>query len=138
MIGTSQQIIAWLFRFQGDLKKRFEIKEYRERRSLSQNSYYWKLCGEVAKKTRIPSAKIHNDNLRSLGLVERIEDRLITVSLPDTDAAERQAGESMTYHLKPTGQTRRGRDGVMYRTYVMLRGSSTYNTEEMSGGVTAV
>ena len=25
-----------------------------------------------------------------------------------------------------------GNDGMMYRTYIMLRGSSTYNTAEMS------
>ena len=38
----------------------------------------------------------------------------------------------MNYHLQPTSQVREGNDNVMYRTYRLLRGSHTYNTEEMA------
>ena len=34
--------------------------------------------------------------------------------------------------MKPTSEVKQGRDGEMYRTYIMLRGSSAYNTKEMS------
>lgn len=131
MIGTKIQCITYLANVPDDDKK-YEVKEHKERRSLNQNSYYWNLCGKVAVKTKISTARIHNENLRSLGLYEYIEDRLVTVYLPDTDAAENQTLESTTYHIKPTSQTRTGRDGVTYRTYVMLRGSHTFNTVEMS------
>ena len=132
MIGTAIQIIAYLGKYASDNKKRFEVKEKREKRSLSQNSYYWTLLGQVAKVTRIPAAKIHNGNLRALSLPERIEGKLVTVTLPDTDEAEDQISNSETYHLKPTSQVLNGRGGVLYRTYILLRGSSTFNTEEMS------
>jgi hypothetical protein len=52
--------------------------------------------------------------------------------LPDTDETERKALEAETYHIKPTSQTRDGKDGVTYRAYMLMRGSSTYNTEEFS------
>ena len=40
--------------------------------------------------------------------------------------------EADAYHIKPTSEVKLGRDGKMYRTYYLLRGSSTYDTEEMS------
>lgn len=131
MIGTAIQIIAYLGKYASDNKKRFEVKEKKERRSLSQNAYYWSLLGQVAKVTRIPAAKIHNGNLRALSLPERIEGKLVTVTLPDTDDAEEQVVNSDTYHLKPTSQVLKGRGGVLYRTYIMLRGSSTFTVDEM-------
>ena len=40
--------------------------------------------------------------------------------------------EAETYHIKPTSQVQKGADGTLFRTYKMLRGSSTYDTKEMS------
>jgi hypothetical protein len=132
LIGSAQQIINWLFKYASDATKQFEIKEHKKKRSLNANSFYWKMVGEISKATRVSTARIHNTNLRHMGLMEKIEDRLVTVVLPDTDAAEEQIIESTTYHLFPTSQTRTGRDGVAYRTYAMLRGSHTFNTAEFS------
>lgn len=53
-------------------------------------------------------------------------------TIPDTEEAENKVKNSTEYHLQPTSQVREGVDGVMYRTYRLLRGSRTYNTEEMS------
>lgn len=57
---------------------------------------------------------------------------MIFLVLPDTDSGARKADEAETYHIRPTSEVKVGNDGQMYRTYVMLRGSSTYNTAEMS------
>lgn len=52
--------------------------------------------------------------------------------IPDTDDAENQVLEAGTYHLKPTSGTITGNDGARYRWYVVLRGSSSFCTAEMS------
>ncbi|WP_045091356.1 hypothetical protein, partial [Clostridium sp. FS41] len=40
--------------------------------------------------------------------------------------------EAETYHIKPTTEVKISSDGTPFRTYIMLRGSSTYDTDEMS------
>ena len=57
---------------------------------------------------------------------------MLPIPVPDTDAAHRRVMESQEYHLKPTSDVRMGNDGMMYRTHIMLRGSSTYDTAEIA------
>lgn len=113
----------------------WDLQEHKNKRSRNQNSYYWELAGKVAEKTVKFGAninEIHNQNLRALGLREYIDEQPIPVYLPDTDEAEKTALNAEKYHLKPTSQTKEGKDGKMFRCYVMLRGSHTFNTSEMS------
>ena len=49
MTGNSQEIIGWLWN--QERNKIFEIKEYKQHRTLTQNSYLWKLINEIAKIT---------------------------------------------------------------------------------------
>ena len=121
-----------LFLMGADREKVWDLQEHKEKRSLSQNSYYWALIGKLAQKTRISSSAIHNQNLRDLGLVMRINDALVPVYIPDTDEAEKSVLEAETYHLKPTSKTQTGKDGKLYRCYVLLRGSSTFTVDEMA------
>ena len=39
---------------------------------------------------------------------------------------------AMDSHLQPTTQVKTGKDGIPRRTYWLLRGSHSYNTEEMA------
>lgn len=113
----------------------WDLTEHKDKRSLSQNSYYWQLASKVAKKTVKFGAninEIHNKNLRELGLREYINDQPVCIYIPDTDEAEKQTLNAESYHVKPTSQTRVGKDGTVFRCYVMLRGSHTFNTDEMS------
>jgi hypothetical protein len=107
-----------------------EIKEYRPKRSLDQNALYWSVLTKFADSVGISNNEAHNRMLRAYGQLERYDSNLVYVVLPDTDEAEAQANEAETYHVKPTSQVKEGRDGKMYRTYMLLRGSSTYNTSE--------
>ena len=132
MTGTAIQVIAYLGQFASDNKKKFEVKEHKDKRSLNANAYYWMLAGKVAQRTHVSTARIHNENLRALSVPERIGEKLVTVTLPDTEEAEEQTLESMTFHLRPTSQVREGKDGTMYRTYIMLRGSHTFCVDDMS------
>lgn len=129
----TSEMIMFLASQPRDIK--WDLTEHKEKRSRSQNSYYWELAGKVSAKTIKFGAninEIHNRNLRELGLLERINDELVCIYIPDTDEAEKQALNAESYHIKPTSQTRVGKDGQVFRCYVMLRGSHTFNTAEMS------
>lgn len=109
-----------------------EIKEYRPKRSLDANGLYWKTLTELAQTLKTSNAELHNIMLRRYGQVEDYGGQLVYVVLPDTPEAAKKADCAETYHLKPTSETRQGKDGNLYRTYILLRGSSTYNSAEMS------
>lgn len=109
-----------------------ELKQYREKRSLDANAYYWKLVSELADKIGQSNAWVHNNMLRKYGQVETIDGKMVYIVIPDTDAAYNKTYEAQEYHIKPTSQVKEGMDGVMYRTYITLKGSSNYNTKEMS------
>lgn len=129
MTGTPMQLIRILSESPPD--KKWVLDEFKEKRSLNANSYYWVLIGKLAEKLRISTARLHNTYLRDCGYVERIGEELATVFVPDTDEAETAILESSTYHLYPTSYTQQGKNGTM-RCYALLRGSHTFNRVEMS------
>ena len=130
MTGNAQEIITFLF--DADKKQIWDIEPHKEKRRLTQNAYYWKLLELLAVKTHIPKAEIHNTNLRALGLVERMGDKPIYIMLEDSEEVEKRTLQATTYHLAPRRETKTGTDGKTYRWYVMLRGSSSMNVQEMS------
>ena len=130
MIGNTMAIITYLHG--ADLGAEWELKKKSNKRSLNQNSYYWVLLGKIADKMQISKTIMHNRMLRDYGQIQFIGDKPVRMVIPDTDEAEERILEADTYHLKPTAQVQEGTDGLMYRTYVMLRGSHDYNSEEMS------
>lgn len=108
------------------------IKKHRKKRSLDANAYYWQLLSKLAEALHVSKPFMHNHLLRQYGQTEYYDGRFVTVTIPDTDTAQKKADEDEYTHLKPTSQVRLGNDGVMYRTYKLLRGSHSYNTKEMS------
>ncbi len=113
-------------------KLSLEIKPYKRKRSLDANAYYWVLVTKLARILGASNAELHNILLAKHGVMEIVDGRTIKAVLPDTDEANRRVMESQVYHLRPTSDVRMGKDGMVYRTYIMLRGSSTYDTAEMS------
>lgn len=109
-----------------------KIKPYRPKRSLDANALYWSLLNKLARVLDTSTPELHNIMLRRYGQLERYGDKLVYVVLPETEDAQKKADQAETYHLKPTSHTKLGTDGRTYRTYMLLRGSSTYNTAEMS------
>ena len=109
-----------------------DIKRHRKRRSLDQNAMYWSILGQIAKALGISNSKAHNIMLRRYGVPERYGEQSVYVVLPDTEEAAEQADEAESYHVRPTSQVKAGKDGQSYRTYILLRGSSTYDTAEMT------
>ena len=130
--GNALTIVSFLMGEGIDKQQLWDLNIHKEKRSLNQNSYYWVLLEKIAVKSHEPKAKLHNVNLRHLGLVQRVADKPVYILLPDTDKAEEDTLNAETYHLAPRSETKIGTDGKTYRWYVMLRGSSDYNVEEMS------
>lgn len=132
MTGTAERLITELIQaVKQDPKKLWDLKEHKTKRTLSQNAYYWTLLGQVANALKMPHVELHNRMLRQAAPVEVYGGKVAFVVLPDTDETEEKALRSETVHLRPTQQTKVLADGVRYRTYNLLRGSSDMTTEEM-------
>ena len=113
-------------------KLSLEIKPYRKKRSLDANGYYWTLVAKLARIMKMSNPELHNKLLCEYGYPVIIDGQAVRTPLPDTEETDRKVRDAMEYHLKPTTEVKEGKDGVMYRTYLLMRGSSTYNTEEMA------
>ena len=108
------------------------IVAFRKKRSLDANAYYWQLLSKTAEVMGMSKPYAHNYFLRRYGQIEIFDGKAVYVVIPDTEESEKRVFEAETYHLKPTSQVKEGNDGRMYRTYMMLKGSSSYDTKEMS------
>ena len=111
---------------------RITAKQWKEKRSLDANSYYWVLITKLAEAMKISKPRCHNLILRRYGQNLTVDGHGAYIRIPDTEKAEETALEASEYHIRPTSQVVSGNDGINYRTYVMLLGSSQYDTAEMS------
>ena len=130
MVGKAKELIVWLLAQSED--KYFEVKEHHTRRTLTQNAYYWQLLSQVADALKMSKTELHNRMIRDFGQRDLFNGSVLITYLPDTPEAEGKALAAETYHVKPTSQVRVDKHGVPRRTYVIMRGSSDYNTKEMS------
>lgn len=116
MTGTPLQIIQWLYN--ADKDKQFDIKEHKEKRSLDQNAYCWKLINEIANRVRKSKEEVYLDMLRSYGQMSEI---------------------SMLSSINPIGYfkyydvvSRRMFNNNEFIIYRIYKGSSEYDIKEMS------
>lgn len=112
MIGNSKQLIQWLF--DQDKNKLFEIKEHKEKRSLNANALFWNLVGKIADAIRSSKDEVYLLMLKRYGQSEKV------YISKDVD---------ITGYFKYFEAS--GEYGNM-REYTIFKGSSEYNTEEMS------
>ena len=106
------------------------VTKWRERRTLTANAYYWVLVTKIADATGLPNAKVHNMLLRRYGVPELMDGDLMTVMVPNDQDDEILMKE--IYHLKPTSHTKVGKDGKVFRAYILMKGSSDFDTKEMA------
>lgn len=72
MIGTSQEIVQWLFT--QDKDKKFEIKEHKPKRSLNANAYSWVLIGKIADVIGSTKEEVYKEYIKNKGIY-----RIITI-----------------------------------------------------------
>ena len=106
--------------------------QWREPRSNSANGYFYVLVGKLADALRVSKPYIHNLMLRKYGQIERIDGKPVWVILPETEEVSHKVDEDESIHLRATDDVREGVDGKMYRTYLLLKGSHTFNSKEMN------
>lgn len=58
MIGSFHECSMWLHN-NGKDGKRYEVKELREKRTLTQNAYYWALLSRLARVLRTSNEELH-------------------------------------------------------------------------------
>lgn len=116
MIGKCQDLIQYLF--EQDRDKLFEIKEYKEKRSLSQNAYAWKLITEIANKVNKSKEEVYLQMLKDYGQSEIIS-MLSTIE---------PKGFFKYYEAIGTGIV----NNKEFTHYKIFKGSSEYDTKEMS------
>ena len=116
MIGNAIQIIQWLYN--QDKDKIFDIKEHKEKRSLNANNYAWKLITEIANVLRKPKEEVYLEMLKSYGQCEMIS-IVSSVDVKGYFKYYEEAGRSFL-------------NGKEFTHYKIYKGSSEFNTKEMS------
>lgn len=114
--GKVNECITWLL--SQDREKEFEVKEHKEKRSLNANAYAWKLITEIGNVTRLSKEEVYLDMLKHYGQSE------IVSVLSNIDVS----GYFKYYEAIGTAKLQ-GKDFTHYKIY---KGSSEYNTYEMS------
>lgn len=107
------------------------LKAHREKRSLDANAYYWTMLTKLADKLHISNQHCHNALLASYGEVEMIDGQVVEIQIKESEKALHEVREASEHHLKPTSNIV-FRDGELYRTYQMMKGSSQYDSKQMS------
>lgn len=115
MTGNSQQIIQYLWN--QDREKLFEVKEFKQHRTLSQNAYVWKLINEIANKMNKTKEDVYLQMLKDYGQCEVI---------------------SMKSNINPNGYFKYYEpigtgyvNGNEFTHYKIYKGSSEFTTLEM-------
>ena len=70
MIGTAETIVKWLFN--QSREKLFEVKEHKEKRTLTQNAYMWSLINEIANKMRLSKEDTYIKMLKDYSQVAKV------------------------------------------------------------------
>ncbi|MBQ9611578.1 MAG: hypothetical protein IJV14_03170 [Lachnospiraceae bacterium] len=103
------------------------VKKWRKKRSLDANAYYWVLISKIAEKLRSSKEEVHNLMLARYGQPEREDDgsSVVISVLERIDLSKRD-----DIHVKAIGHGTV--EGKRFTHYLLLRGSHTYDTKEMS------
>ena len=119
MIGDAQEIIAWLFSQPKDDKERlYEIKEKKQKRSLTANAYYWVLLHQLASVMRLDNDSCHFLMLQRYGVYE-------VVSI--------QSGINLSGYFKYYEEIGKGTvNGKEFSHYKIYKRSSQMDSKEFS------
>lgn len=116
MVGTSKELIKRLVELPDD--KKYEIKEYKEKRSLNANNYYWQLVTELGNVLGMDKEWLHFLLLQKYGQSEMIS-VVADVDIKNYLKYYAEAGESVL-------------NGKTFKHYKVYKGSSEMDKKEMS------
>lgn len=116
MIGTSKELINYLL--DADKEKKYELREYHKRKTLSQNSYAWVLINEIANKINKSKEQIYLQMLKDYG--------------QRTEILLKADVEVKTYFKYYEAVSKIKKDGIEFIEYYLYKGSSQFDSKEMS------
>lgn len=114
----------------GELKDKtvsITIKPYRKARSISANNYAWQLMGQIAESLNISNDEVYHMMLVQYGTPVVDDDGKSVVFSLRHDI---ELSGEFWVHSAPigTGEV----NGILFTHYLMIKGSSEYDTKEMS------
>lgn len=116
MIGKPEELIRWLFNQDRDTL--FEIKQHREKRSLTANAYAWVLIGKIADAIRSSKDEVY------LMMLKRYGQRTVVSIRADINVD----GFFKYYEPFATGYI----GDTEFTHYHIFKGSSEYDSREMA------
>lgn len=116
MVGTLAQCVEWLYA--QDPTGRYEVKEKRPRRSLTQNAYYWAMLNRLARALGMADSEVHLHMLREYGVCEVLR---LSARVPVGDYFD---------HYDVLYEDREG--GEPWRVVKVYKGSSRMDSAEFS------
>ena len=127
------RVIGYLTSHVGSLPDReysIEIKEYRQRRSLDSNAYFWALCDKVAAIMGITKTEVYQNCIREIGGVST------TGCFQDADVPEL----CRLWGCKGVGWTTETSPSKIEgcTNIVFYKGSSEYDTKQMSDLISCI
>lgn len=116
MVGTIEQVIQYLFK--QDKTKQYEVKEYKKKRTLNANNYFWELTTQLANVLRLDKEELYFTLLQRYGQSEMVS-VLENIDVKPYFKYYSEAGESIL-------------NGKKFKHYKVYKGSSEMDTKEMS------
>lgn len=98
-----------------------EIKKYHKKRSLDANAYLWVICTKIAEKIKTSKEEVYEEMLRKYAPFYKDNDGYVVVTLKASIDTSKLPGHWKLY--RSTGA---------FNSYLMIKGSSEFNTAEMS------
>ena len=102
------------------------LKEFKPKRSLNANAYMWALIGKIAEVLRISQDEVYHRMLCDYGTLEKGDGCVQYVSI----RADAKLTGWLYVHTKPIKTV--DLEGKKFTHYALIKGSSDYNTREMS------
>jgi hypothetical protein len=116
MIGKPENLLKWLYN--QDKDKIFEIKEHKDKRSLSQNAYAWKLIMELGNVLRKSKEEVYLQMLKDYGQSEIV----VILSTVNPHGYFKYYDKIRDVKI----------NGNIFTQYKIYKGSSEYDSREMS------
>lgn len=116
MIGTAETLVKWLFN--QNREKLFEIKEHKEKRTLTQNAYMWSLINEISNKIHLSKEDTY------LKMIKDYSQSMLVTIRADIDVSK----FFKYYEFERDAQI----SGVDFKIYKVYEGSSQMNKNEFN------
>ena len=105
------------------------VKEYRQKRSLSQNAYLWVLLDKLAQKLNQSKEEVYKTFIRDYGVFE-----ILPIKNEAVDSFKAKWAKGLGWFTEDLGESKLNG----YTKLIAYYGSSTYNTKEMTRLIDAV